>query len=100
MKVDEVLRNPAEFYPTLPVWHPPISEFIETQPEPQLKVDVSGYHPAVDAIYTNGTGVSSKHPSIHNMLQDVLPTTSGPLARSTAELLLLVDSIGAHVCWT
>ena len=71
--VDLILRDPGS-YP-LPGWHPAVSQFQARQSEPELRVEVSAFHPDVDGAYAAGTGTAPKHPSVQALLQAVLPDT-------------------------
>lgn len=48
---------------------------VSAQPEPTVKINVTFYHPGVEDAFERGVAVSSKHPSVHALLRNVLPET-------------------------
>jgi hypothetical protein len=69
--IDQVLADPAGN--PLPDWHPLLSEFNRPGPEPIVAIPVTFYHPRVDLEYDNGVSISSNHPDLQHLFQNVLP---------------------------
>eukprot|EP00978_Attheya_sp_CCMP212_P042419 scaffold258200_cov77-Attheya_sp.AAC.1 len=69
--VDDLLREPAKN--PLPSWHPKLEELIARREEEELpQISTFSHHPNADEYYAAGTPISDRHPSVQDMLADVL----------------------------
>lgn len=74
--VDELLRDPSNN--PLPDWHPPLGRYVVRGPNPLGdgswdKVSIFFGHPDVEKLYQEGEELPDGHPSVHKMVEDILP---------------------------